>query len=154
MTISLLMIDADTFKAFNDRFGHQAGDEALKDIAGCLRRGVTGHFDLVARYGGEEFVVLMPGTPAAKARQLAESLRHAVEQLILPEVARSWGRLTISIGVGFRVPENDDEAWKLVSDADRALYLAKALGRNRVSSSSASRLTLVSSKGMSRPRAG
>lgn len=141
-SVCLLMIDVDYFKAFNDRFGHQAGDEVLKAVAATLTKYVEGPPDLAARYGGEEFVVLMPDNTEEVARRLAEALRAAVAETSVPNLARSACKLTVSIGVACRYARESDEAWKLVSDADRALYVAKASGRNRVSCAT-TRLALV-----------
>ena len=142
MPISLLMIDTDLFKSFNDDFGHQAGDEALKAIAQCFQTIVQRQPDLVARYGGEEFAILLPNTDEADARHVAEAVRTAVENLDLTYLIRSCRKLTLSIGIGTKHASHDEEAGKLVRDADRALYIAKSSGRNRVCSTS-DKLTLV-----------
>lgn len=141
--ISLLMIDVDLFKSFNDRFGHQAGDAALRAIACSLRSVVTRQPDLIARYGGEEFVVLLPDTDEPGARHVAETLRQAAAGLDLGRIVATAQKLTVSIGIATRYASVDNEAWKLICDADRALYIAKASGRDRVSSGASSRLTLV-----------
>jgi diguanylate cyclase (GGDEF)-like protein len=123
--LSLLMIDVDLFKDYNDDFGHLSGDEALRQLASILR--ATGRpSDFVARYGGEEFAVLLPGTDAEGACAAAERLRQAVERARFPK--RS---LTISVGVATaEAGAADPEA--LVKAADLALYAAKEAGRNRV----------------------
>ena len=123
MPLSLLMLDIDFFKAFNDEQGHQAGDDVLRGVARVLRDSVQRAADLVARYGGEEFVVLLPETDAVHAQDIAESLRGCVEKL---------GTVTASIGVATQVPSRDESSHDLVRKADDALYQAKRLGRNRV----------------------
>ena len=127
LPLTLMMIDIDSFKAFNDARGHQAGDDCLRRVAEALRQRLHRAGDLVARYGGEEFAVLVAGINCDQARELAESLRHAVEEL---------GMATISIGVANRVPNRDDEPSELIRCADEALYAAKGAGRNRVHVSS------------------
>ncbi|HEV7923530.1 MAG TPA: diguanylate cyclase [Thermoanaerobaculia bacterium] len=122
--LSLLMIDIDHFKTYNDRFGHQAGDECLRGVADVLRSSVHRAADLVARYGGEEFVVLLPETDAEHAREMGERLREQVEQ----ECAA-----TISVGVATTRPSRDAaDTEELIRRADAALYEAKRGGRNRV----------------------
>jgi len=125
---SVLMVDADYFKAINDRFGHAAGDEALRHLAQILR-GQMRDVDRVGRFGGEEFIVLLPGTSATEALNAAERLRDAL-------VRRPWAwqgeslRLTVSTGVAaWRGP--NDEVELLLKRADAALYRAKSLGRDR-----------------------
>lgn len=128
--LSILMIDIDHFKSVNDRFGHLVGDQALQDLAN-LFESVIRPYDTLARFGGEEFLVLMTGTEERDALAVAERLREAVaSSRLLPENAA----LTCSIGVGVLKP--DEEAHpsqeELISRADKALYKAKAEGRNRV----------------------
>jgi diguanylate cyclase (GGDEF)-like protein len=121
--LSLLMLDLDYFKIFNDERGHQAGDEALREDSHVLRDSVHRAADVVARYGGEEFVVLLPETDATRARDIAELPRRKIEEL---------GSITASVGVASEVPSRDNTAETLVKRADQALYEAKRLGRNRV----------------------
>lgn len=128
--LSLLVIDIDHFKSFNDRFGHDCGDLALRRVAGALQRTLR-HDDIVCRMGGEEFSVLLPGTSAAEAIRVADKLRIAVEHLELQHNGRSLGRLSISIGVATLGASGDTVA-ALLRHADRALYRAKAAGRNCV----------------------
>lgn len=125
---SVLMVDADYFKAINDRFGHAAGDEALRHLAQILRAQMR-DIDRVGRFGGEEFIVLLPGTSASEALNAAERLRDAL-------LRRPWGwqgetlRLTVSTGVAaWRGPH--DEVDLLLKRADAAMYRAKSLGRDR-----------------------
>jgi diguanylate cyclase (GGDEF)-like protein len=131
--LSLLMIDIDYFKAYNDATGHQNGDESLRRVATTLRDALHRAADLVARYGGEEFAVLLPETDETHARQVAETLRAQIESLDVRHPASPNGFLTISIGVGSDVPPRDGAGVdELVRTADNALYEAKRRGRNRV----------------------
>lgn len=123
--LSLLMLDVDHFKQFNDEHGHQAGDGALLDIASTLRS-VTRSADLCARYGGEEFAVILPATPIEGAIQMAERIRAAVHHHI--EQPHDF---TVSIGVA-EMDETSATAEALIALADQSLYEAKRRGRNRV----------------------
>jgi diguanylate cyclase (GGDEF)-like protein len=129
--LSLLAIDVDRFKDFNDREGHLAGDQLLRQIverlAHCLRRAE----DLLARYGGEEFLVVLPGADLPIAAQLAEVMRKEVE--------KSGLGATVSIGVASRVPDDSAVLTELVARADAALYVAKKGGRNRIEIAGATR---------------
>jgi diguanylate cyclase (GGDEF)-like protein len=128
--LSLLMIDADHFKAFNDQHGHQAGDDALRALAQVISENVRRPADLVARYGGEEFSVILAETDSAGAQQIAEHIRVAVEQL--PFVAGIESPITVSIGISTWTTSTDTSLEQLLFAADKALYLAKESGRNRV----------------------
>jgi diguanylate cyclase (GGDEF)-like protein len=126
MPVSLLMIDADHFKAYNDTFGHQAGDEMLVGIAICISDSVRRAGDCAVRYGGEEFAVLLPGLAAADAVDVAETIRLKVQQWSEgPTVA------TVSIGVASLTPAANLDWSILVKAADTALYAAKSGGRNQ-----------------------
>ncbi|MEJ1975932.1 MAG: GGDEF domain-containing protein [Acetobacteraceae bacterium] len=130
--LALIMIDADSFKEYNDLYGHQQGDSCLQAIAGALRDGGLRKCDLVLRYGGEEFVVLLPDTTAAAAVQVAERLRLAVRGLERRHAGRACGLVTVSLGVAAMEPALAiDSAVALLDAADRALYRAKQLGRDR-----------------------
>jgi diguanylate cyclase (GGDEF)-like protein len=125
------MIDADDFKAFNDTRGHLAGNVALRRLATVLRKSVR-EVDVAARYGGEEFAILLPSTPKLAALKLAEKLRQAVEKAGIGRDAAGKGRpLTVSIGVA-SLPGDAETADELVERADRALYVAKSMGKNCV----------------------
>lgn len=126
---SLLMLDIDHFKEINDTYGHLAGDEALRALAALLQ-GVVRPTDLVARYGGEEFVMLLPETAGPGALTLAERLRTRVADHAVPLTAEQSKTLTVSIGLA-TYPEDGDSVQTLVNAADRALYAAKAGGRNQ-----------------------
>ncbi|WP_419708636.1 diguanylate cyclase [Pseudomonas sp. NFX224] len=128
--LSVLMIDADHFKAFNDRHGHQAGDQALRALAGVIQANVHRPTDLVARYGGEEFSVVLAETDSEGARQIAEQIREQVQQL--PLVAGDEQPMSVSIGISTWTTASDISLEQLLFAADKALYQAKEGGRNRV----------------------
>jgi len=128
--LSLLFIDIDHFKAFNDRYGHAAGDRVLKAVAKVLETSLRKP-DLAARYGGEEFVVLLPATPRAGAVCVAERLRQKVRALDV-EVDGAQLSVTVSVGMATGPSKCAPTASKLLEEADEALYAAKAAGRDRV----------------------
>lgn len=131
--LSLIMIDIDFFKAYNDTYGHLAGDDCLKQVASSLRNTVRRPTDLVARYGGEEFAVILPNTSLEGAIRVAEKLRQNIEALKLPHLGSPQeGCLTISLGVASSSTETKDIPTTLIAKADSALYSAKRSGRNRV----------------------
>jgi diguanylate cyclase (GGDEF)-like protein len=125
------MVDVDHFKLYNDRYGHQAGDECLARIARWLRDGARDS-DLVARYGGEEFAIVLPGTDLAVASGVAERIREHVQAQACPHERSPHGVVTLSIGVAALVPGGPDAAVRLMRRADEALYAAKGQGRNCV----------------------
>jgi diguanylate cyclase (GGDEF)-like protein len=127
---AFLMIDVDHFKAYNDRYGHRAGDRALKTIASCIAAGVTRAEDLAVRYGGEEFAVLLPATDELGAYRVAETIREAIFALGLSH-AGDLGLVTVSIGVAGMLPHRGSDSSTIVDAADSALYEAKRNGRNR-----------------------
>ncbi len=129
--LSLLMIDADDFKGYNDTHGHLAGNLALRRLAAVLKRSVR-EVDVVARYGGEEFAILLPSTSKLAALKVAEKLRQAVERArIGAGPAGNGRRLRVSVGVAC-LPGDASDARELVDRADRALYAAKGAGKNCV----------------------
>lgn len=131
---SLALCDVDFFKSFNDTYGHQAGDEALRSIARTLA-GQCRRFDRVYRYGGEEFLIVLPEENAAGAWVTIDRVRRAVEDLAIPHPASAAdGVLTISAGIGCRLPPGGLSSEDVLKRADAALYDAKAAGRNCVKS--------------------
>ena len=131
--LSLLMIDVDSFKQYNDLYGHQAGDECLREVAKAIRLSLLRASDCVARYGGEEIAVLLPDTDLAGAMFVAERMREAVQSLGLTHAgSKTAGVVTVSIGVACAVPDAAAACATLVRAADQALYRAKAAGRNRL----------------------
>jgi diguanylate cyclase (GGDEF)-like protein len=129
--ISLLMIDVDFFKQFNDANGHLSGDECLVQIARTLQATLARANDLVARYGGEEFAVLLPATAEPGASAVAKKLHEAVAGLRIPHSASPLGLVTISIGISSCDSSTTPSPVRLADSADRALYKAKQSGRNR-----------------------
>ena len=132
--LSLMMIDVDFFKAYNDNFGHLEGDEALRQVAKAIRASSARPSDLPARYGGEEFALVLPNTSPGGARLLAEKLRMTVAGMNIPHIAPTPGAsLTVSIGVSTIVPQPGTNSRQLIQEADKGLYAAKHNGRNQVS---------------------
>jgi diguanylate cyclase (GGDEF)-like protein len=131
--LSIVMIDIDAFKAYNDHYGHPKGDECLRQVARALASAVKRPGDLLARYGGEEFVVLLPKTSLHGAVALAEEARQRVERLGLAHAhSPVLDRVTISLGVASIVPDRHEALEDLIVHADQALYQAKKQGRNGV----------------------
>ncbi|MCB1889409.1 MAG: diguanylate cyclase [Rhodocyclaceae bacterium] len=132
-TLSLVLVDVDHFKRFNDRYGHGEGDRCLKRVAGALDGCIRRPGDLLARFGGEEFVALMPDTEAAAALTIAERMREAVGRLAIEHAENSACRhVTISIGVATVRPTPTCQPEDLLKAADDCLYRAKGGGRNQV----------------------
>ncbi|ABR50492.1 7TM domain sensor diguanylate cyclase [Alkaliphilus metalliredigens QYMF] len=130
--VALIFIDIDSFKAFNDQYGHQEGDRALKNVAQALKHSIHRSGDFVARYGGEEFVVILPNIEEDKAMYMAESLRITIEGLeILHEKSLVSTFLTVSLGVTTMIPATNSSPEELILAADKALYLAKDRGKNQ-----------------------
>lgn len=131
--LSLIMIDIDFFKQYNDNCGHSAGDTCLKMVAHSLKNSVTRSADMVARYGGEEFAAILPATPLEGAIRVAESMRGNVEALHIPHPASSISdHVTVSLGVASCSPIRNTDPEFLVQAADAMLYKAKQMGRNQV----------------------
>ncbi|MEO0136272.1 MAG: GAF domain-containing protein [candidate division WOR-3 bacterium] len=128
--VSLAMIDLDHFKEFNDKYGHLAGDQLLISIAAKLKNTVR-ETDLVARYGGEEFAIIFPETPNSAAIKVCERVRTAVENNYI--ILKKFGKVGTTVSIGLATyPQSAQNAQELIQKADRALYMAKRLGRNRV----------------------
>ncbi|MDB5651643.1 MAG: hypothetical protein JWL62_3163 [Hyphomicrobiales bacterium] len=132
--LSIIMIDIDFFKSYNDHFGHVGGDETLRKVGRRLLSSIRRPADFVARYGGEEFAVILPDTDLAGAHHVAEALRLAVHNLCRPHPGNPAGFVTISLGVTCKMSGSKDRS--LVQNADEALYRAKSAGRNKVETSS------------------
>lgn len=132
LPLSVLMIDVDKFKAYNDLYGHPAGDEVLRAIGACLRGAVKRPGDIAARYGGEEFVAILPNTDEDGAFFIADALREGLHALNIPHNGSKKGIVTASIGVATLVSGTGLDAAGLMQRADEALYTAKAAGRDRI----------------------
>jgi len=128
-SLSVIMLDIDNFKGFNDSLGHQAGDECLKRVAEVIARVTENTTALAARYGGEEFAIILPETPALKAMQIAETIRLTVHQLAIANPASIHGVVSVSLGIASKTADTADEN-VLLRHADSALYEAKRRGRN------------------------
>ena len=130
--LTLMLIDIDFFKAYNDHYGHLEGDRCLRHVARILNEQISRPRDLVARYGGEEFALILPHTDQA-AQTLGEQCRAAIEALALPHVASSLATvITVSVGIATQIPQRGSRPTELIARADQALYQAKSSGRNRV----------------------
>jgi diguanylate cyclase (GGDEF)-like protein len=131
-TLSLLMIDVDYFKSYNDLYGHILGDDCLRRLCAAAQGAIQRVTDLFARYGGEEFVVVLPNTDSEGARLVAEEIRAAVERCRLPHAGSPHGFITVSIGCASQTMSPDTTDNPLLQAADDALYRAKAADRNRI----------------------
>jgi len=131
--LSVILLDVDYFKNYNDTYGHPAGDEVLCKLADIMRRTSTRAGELVARYGGEEFIILLPGAAAKSAKRTAARLREMVVQERIPHSSSAVAEhITISQGITTMRPESDCPPSELIKLADKALYSAKAAGRNTI----------------------
>lgn len=131
--VSLIMIDIDFFKLYNDHYGHQGGDDCLKTVAAVLQKALHRESDVVARYGGEEFAAILPETDSAGAVALAEHMRTLIQELEIPHSkSKVADHISISLGTATLIPERDSQPDSLIAIADQALYKAKKNGRNRV----------------------
>lgn len=131
--LSILIIDVDDFKRYNDTQGHLAGDQVLKRVAAAIQSSCNRPADLSARFGGEEFAVVLPGTPAAGARHVGKRILAAIDELEIAHPASSTGAtLTLSVGGATTGPANSGSLLEFMVRADKALYEAKCLGKNRV----------------------
>lgn len=141
--LSLLLIDVDRFKRFNDTYGHQAGDDCLRRVAQAIE-GSARPTDLCARYGGEEIAVILPGASQSDAQRVGERVRDAVEGLNIVHAGNERGRVTISVGCSTVPPASPIDPAKLIQEADRVLYEAKRTGRNKVLSATSPELSQTS----------
>ena len=132
-TLSLVFIDIDYFKKYNDYYGHLAGDDCLRQVGSVLKDSLKRAGDVVARYGGEEFVIVLPATSFADATSVGEKVRSNIELLkIVHQRSEVSEHVTVSIGIATVIPEKSMIAASLIEQADKALYQAKRQGRNRV----------------------
>jgi two-component system chemotaxis family response regulator WspR len=129
---SILMIDIDDFKKYNDTYGHLEGDEVLKNVAKTIRQCVQRPADLAARFGGEEFAVILPATPLAGAKNIGAHICRSIENLTVRGRLGAAAPITVSIGASCARPARDDSYAALLLEADEALYEAKRSGKNRV----------------------
>jgi diguanylate cyclase (GGDEF)-like protein len=130
--ISLLLMDIDYFKAYNDTYGHQSGDDCLKKIASALSKTANRPTDLVARYGGEEFAIVLSHTDIDGALTVAKAIRFKVEELKIPHAGSTANEyVTLSIGIATETPKMNSSPEEVVAAADKALYRAKESGRNQ-----------------------
>ncbi len=131
--VSIMIIDIDFFKKFNDNYGHLVGDNTLKEVAACIGSNFKRHADLFARYGGEEFGSVIPFSDKDDLHLFGEKIRKAVEDLRMVEVeGNTTIQVTVSIGIATRIPSRDSSIVELIGLADAALYKAKESGRNKV----------------------
>ena len=131
-SLTLALLDVDWFKKYNDYYGHQMGDECLRNVAKILMAHACRASDLVARYGGEEFAFIVPATDGSKAFQLAQKICNDFKMLALPHETSTFGYVTVSIGIATVIPNKNLSPDILIKNADVALYRAKEQGRNRV----------------------
>ncbi|MEH2351892.1 PAS domain S-box protein [Nostoc sp.] len=133
LSLSLILLDVDFFKLYNDTYGHLGGDDCLRQLASALKNIVKRPADLVARYGGEEFAVILPNTEIQGAIYVAQTIGQAVRDLAIPHTqSRVCDRVTVSLGVVSIVPNSEISPPDLINAADKALYVAKQQGRDRV----------------------
>jgi diguanylate cyclase (GGDEF)-like protein len=130
--LSLLLVNVDRFKAFNDLYGKLAGDNCLRSIAAIAVENSRRASDLVARFGGAEFAIILPETPSGGALEIAERLRSNVELCAMAHAGNPAGMVTVSVGCATMVPLNGASVTEFITAADAALYGAKRGGRNRV----------------------
>ncbi len=131
--LSLILADIDFFKLYNDQYGHQGGDDCLKQVAKTINKNFNRAGDMVARYGGEEFAIIVPNLNAELAYNVADRMRQAVESKALPHSqSKVSDVVTLSVGVSTIIPNKTSSPEELIKQADKALYLAKSKGRNNV----------------------
>jgi len=131
--VSIMMVDIDNFKKFNDKYGHQHGDLALKTVAFALTKSLKRETDMVFRWGGEEFVVLLPNTPLEGALYFGERILKNIQNTAIPSLDGVVPtKVTASIGIASTLPTTDETISDLVRHADQAMYSAKETGKNRI----------------------
>ena len=130
--LSLLIVDVDHFKKFNDRYGHQKGDECLQAISSCMQRHVQRITDTLTRYGGEEFAIIMSDTDTKDSLIIAEKIRSEIEGLSILHEGSSYNKVTVSMGVSTLLEGMIVSHAQLFDKADKALYKAKKTGRNKI----------------------
>ncbi|MCL2191999.1 MAG: diguanylate cyclase [Treponema sp.] len=131
--LSILVMDVDHFKIYNDTYGHQQGDLALQMVADIFSKQIKRSMDFAARWGGEEFIGLLPDTPLEGAMEIAENIRQSIENMEIPhDTNGASSKITVSIGVSTQKPSQNSWTDSFISMADKALYNAKTAGRNRV----------------------
>lgn len=128
--IALLMIDVDSFKLYNDHYGHIEGDQILRRVAGILKQNMLRPVDIAARYGGEEFACILPETNSEGARIVAERIRHDIKNENIEHKCSPFGHVTLSIGIGSVVPTHSNTVSELIQLADSNLYKAKINGKD------------------------
>ena len=131
---SILLVDIDDFKIYNDTYGHLNGDAALREVSAIIKDALKRPGDYAARWGGEEFIVLLPATGLDGAMGIAETIRASIESLVIPILDYLETKLTISIGVNSQIPAQSCSVERFIDEADKALYIAKRTGRNKVCS--------------------
>jgi diguanylate cyclase (GGDEF)-like protein len=132
LPISLLMIDVDDFKHYNDSYGHNQGDVVLKMVSSTLKSTLNRSTDIVGRWGGEEFVILLPNTEVEGARTVSEQIRNNIESIPIPLTEGGTTNITVSIGHYTLIPTDNNSMFESIDKADKALYEAKRSGRNKV----------------------
>jgi diguanylate cyclase (GGDEF)-like protein len=140
--LSVLFVDVDRFKSYNDTYGHNLGDETLAMVADCIESAIRRPNDVPARYGGEEFVVLLPETAGGAAMKVAAALRARVESMAIEHRGSAAGVITVSIGCATASPRSGGDALGLLDCADAALYKAKEGGRNRIESAACGEMAI------------
>ena len=130
--ISFMIMDIDKFKNYNDTYGHNQGDVALRSFAETASNSINRANDFIARWGGEEFVIVLPNTDSEGAKEVAEHVRENVEALIIPTEDGETTQVTVSIGISTIIPTPETDSKEFLNMADQALYKAKESGRNRV----------------------
>jgi len=130
--VSLMMIDVDKFKIYNDTYGHQQGDVALQTVAKVLKRNLMRSTDFAARWGGDEFAILLPMMDMRYALSIAETIRANIENTVIDFPDGTSAKITVSIGLYTQTPSRDDSMDEFIVKADKALYAAKETGRNKV----------------------